>query len=50
MPTILLMALGGVLIGGTWSLHKQGRPRIAVVICGVLAVMSLVAAWAVTYA
>lgn len=49
MPSILLMALGGVLAGGTWSLHKQGAHKLWVVVCGVLAVSALVAAWATTY-
>ena len=26
LPTLLLI-LAGVLVGGTWSLHKQGAPR-----------------------
>ncbi|MER7168371.1 hypothetical protein ABT336_20180 [Micromonospora sp. NPDC000207] len=39
---MLLLALGGVLVGGAWSLHRQGAPRSAVVIAGVLAVLATV--------
>ncbi|MBM0227866.1 MULTISPECIES: hypothetical protein [Micromonospora] len=41
MGTVLLI-LAGVLVGGTWSLHKQGAPRAAVVVTGVLAVLATV--------
>ncbi|MCI4061768.1 hypothetical protein MRQ36_03935 [Micromonospora sp. R77] len=41
MGTVLLI-VGGVLVGGAWSLHKQGAPRVAVVIAGVLAVLATV--------
>ncbi|WP_434740992.1 hypothetical protein [Micromonospora sp. SH-82] len=37
---MLLLALGGVLVGGAWSLHRQGAPRSGVVIAGVLAVLA----------
>ncbi|GIG90008.1 hypothetical protein [Plantactinospora endophytica] len=37
---VALFALGGVLIGGAWSLHRQGAPRRALVIVGVLAVLA----------
>ncbi|MET8907039.1 hypothetical protein [Micromonospora sp. NPDC004551] len=36
----LLLILAGVLVGGTWSLHKQGAARGAVVITGLLAVLA----------
>ena len=49
MPSILLMALGGLLIGGAFSLKQQGVRLAWVIVCGVLAAASLVAAWAVTY-
>ncbi|SBT44639.1 hypothetical protein [Micromonospora auratinigra] len=42
LPTLLLI-LGGVLVGGTWSLHKQGASRVAVVITGLLAALSTAA-------
>lgn len=41
----LLLALGGILLGGAWSLHRQQAPvwvRIAFVI---LAVMAIIAAF-----
>ncbi|WP_406042688.1 hypothetical protein OG799_02560 [Micromonospora sp. NBC_00898] len=41
MGTVLLI-LAGVLAGGTWSLHKQGAPRSAVVVTGLLAVLATV--------
>ncbi|MFG2055849.1 hypothetical protein ACGFI9_17655 [Micromonospora sp. NPDC048930] len=41
LPTLLLI-LAGVLVGGTWSLYKQGAPRAAVVITGLLAVLATV--------
>jgi|GEM_PF-1178517 len=50
MYSILLMALGGVLIGGAISLKQQGARLAWVIVCGVLAASALVAAWAVTYA
>lgn len=48
MPSpILLMILGGLLVGGTYSLAQQGVKRVWVIVCGALAVMFLIAAWAV---
>ncbi|SCG46685.1 hypothetical protein [Micromonospora coxensis] len=41
LPTLLLI-LAGVLVGGTWSLHRQGAPRGAVVITGLLAVLATI--------
>ncbi|SCG63488.1 hypothetical protein [Micromonospora inositola] len=41
MGTVLLI-LAGVLVGGTWSLHKQGAPRFAVVVTGLLAALATV--------
>jgi hypothetical protein len=41
--TTLLLILGGVLVGGTWSFYKQGAPRVAVVITGLLAVLATAA-------
>jgi hypothetical protein len=39
---VLLLALAGVLTGGSYSLHKQGAGRFAVGMVGVLAVAALV--------
>lgn len=39
LPTLLLI-LAGVLVGGTWSLHKQGAPRGAVLVTALLAVLA----------
>ncbi|MFI0795591.1 hypothetical protein ACH4OY_23360 [Micromonospora rubida] len=41
LPTLLLI-LAGVLVGGVWSLHRQGAPRSAVVITALLAVVATV--------
>ncbi|MGB2569595.1 hypothetical protein ACPFP2_14245 [Micromonospora citrea] len=41
LPTLLLI-LAGVLVGGTWSLHRQGAPRGAVVITGLLALLATI--------
>ena len=38
----MLLILAGVLAGGTWSLHKQGAARPAVVVTGLLAVLATV--------
>jgi hypothetical protein len=35
--TLLVVAVGGILLGGTFSLHRQGAPRAAVVVTAVLA-------------
>ncbi|MEU7845125.1 hypothetical protein AB0B39_29645 [Micromonospora sp. NPDC049114] len=42
LPTLLLI-LAGVLVGGAWSLHRQGAPRAAVVITAVLALLATAA-------
>uniref|UniRef100_UPI0035AF652D hypothetical protein n=2 Tax=Micromonosporaceae TaxID=28056 RepID=UPI0035AF652D len=42
LPTLLLI-LAGLLVGGTWSLLKQGAPRAAVVITGLLALLATAA-------
>ncbi|WP_405106140.1 hypothetical protein OG559_20815 [Micromonospora sp. NBC_01405] len=39
---MLLLILAGVLVGGVWSLHRQGAPRSAVVITALLAVVATV--------
>jgi hypothetical protein len=38
---IALMALAGVLVGGAWSLHRQGAARATVAVVGVLAAVAL---------
>jgi hypothetical protein len=38
---VALFALAGVLVGGAYSLHKQGAGRVAVVVLGGLAVLAL---------
>jgi len=42
-PVILLFALGGVLVGGAWSLHAQSRPWPAVAVVGLLGLGCVVA-------
>ncbi|MGK5741865.1 hypothetical protein [Micromonospora sp. URMC 103] len=39
---ILLFVLAGVLVGGVWSLHRQGAPKVAVLVVAVLAVLATV--------
>jgi hypothetical protein len=41
---VALFALGGVLLGGAWSLRRQGAPVTAVVVLALMAVMALAAA------
>lgn len=39
----LLLALGGILMGGAWSMHRQEAPvwvRIVFVILGILAIIA----------
>lgn len=40
LAPILLFALTGVLIGGAWSLYKQGAGRIAIVVVSLFAVLA----------
>ncbi|MGC4788942.1 hypothetical protein ACLQ22_14050 [Micromonospora sp. DT178] len=42
LPSLLLI-LAGVLVGGAWSLHRQGAPRGAVVVTALLAGLATVA-------
>jgi hypothetical protein len=37
---ILLFALAGLLMGGTWSLYKQGSHKAVVVVMGVLSLLA----------
>jgi hypothetical protein len=37
---IALFALAGILIGGCWSLYKQGAKRSIMIVVGLLAVLS----------
>ncbi|MEV4657578.1 hypothetical protein [Micromonospora sp. NPDC049301] len=39
LPTLLLI-LAGVLVGGVWSLYRQGAPRSAVVVTALLALLA----------
>jgi hypothetical protein len=39
---VALMGLAGVLVGGAWSLHRQGAARGNVVALAALAVVALV--------
>jgi hypothetical protein len=40
---VALMGLAGVLVGGAWSMHRQGAGRGPVVAFGALAAVSLAA-------
>ncbi|RKN55678.1 hypothetical protein D7193_13730 [Micromonospora costi] len=39
---VLLLVLAGVLVGGVWSLYRQGAPRGAVVTTALMAVLATV--------
>lgn len=41
---VALFVVAGVLIGGTWSLYKQGVPKIVTIMVGLFATLALVAA------
>ncbi|WP_406078868.1 hypothetical protein [Micromonospora sp. NBC_00858] len=41
LPTLLLI-LAGVLVGGAWSLYRQGASKAAVVITALLAVLATI--------
>jgi hypothetical protein len=41
--SIVLLAIAGLLLGGAWSLQRQGKPKVAVGIVGALAVLALIA-------
>lgn len=47
MLPVVLFAVGGILMGGAWSLRGQGASTVAVVIVAVLGVLALAAgiAW-----
>lgn len=38
---VVLFALAGILVGGAWSVHRQGGSRGMVVALGVLALLAL---------
>lgn len=40
---IALLGLAGVLVGGAWSLRRQGAPGASVVVLALLAVMAAAA-------
>jgi len=37
---VALFALAGVLVGGAWSMHRQGAGRAVVVLMGALALLA----------
>jgi hypothetical protein len=37
---ILLFALAGILLGGTWSLYKQGSHKAVVLVVGVMGLLA----------
>jgi hypothetical protein len=39
---VAMFALAGVLVGGAWSMHKQGAGRGAIGLVGALAVLAAV--------
>jgi hypothetical protein len=41
--TVVLFALCGVLVGGAWSMRRQGASTVAVAVFGVLALLSVTA-------
>ncbi|MFG1870914.1 hypothetical protein [Micromonospora arborensis] len=41
LPTLLLI-LAGVLVGGAWSLYRQGASKGAIVVTALLAVLATV--------
>ncbi|GAA5196736.1 hypothetical protein GCM10023322_66400 [Rugosimonospora acidiphila] len=43
MLAVVLCAVGGVLLGGAWSLRSQGARRPAIVVVAVLGVIALAA-------
>ncbi len=49
MWSILLMALAGIFIGGALSLKQQKAHISWIIAAAVLALLSLGAAWALTY-
>ena len=40
--SIALFALAGILVGGAWSLYKQGSSRVAVGVAAVIAALAVV--------
>jgi hypothetical protein len=41
MKAILLLAFGGILAGGAYSLAKQGAPKLVVIATGVAAALAV---------
>lgn len=41
----LLLALGGILLGGVWSLHRQKAPVWVRIAFAILAVLAIIAAF-----
>jgi membrane protein DedA with SNARE-associated domain len=40
---VALFGLAGVLVGGVWSLYRQGASRVAIAVVGLLALLAAVA-------
>ncbi len=41
MLPVVLCALGGILLGGAWSLRGQGASKVAVVVVALLGLVAL---------
>ena len=41
--TVVLFALGGVLLGGAWSMRQQGASTFVVALFAVMAILSVTA-------
>lgn len=41
----ILLALGGILLGGAWSLHRQKAPMLVRIICVILGALAIIAAF-----
>ncbi|HEY8532799.1 MAG TPA: hypothetical protein VIL44_02835 [Micromonospora sp.] len=37
---VVLFGLTGMLVGGVWSLYRQGAPRVAIGVVGLLALLA----------
>jgi Na+(H+)/acetate symporter ActP len=43
MGPILLIALGGIFVGGAWSLYKQRKPVVLIAAVGLAAALAIAA-------
>jgi hypothetical protein len=41
MLPVVLCALGGILLGGAWSLRSQGASKAAIVVVAILGLLAL---------